>query len=81
MRMTFGSRLLPILRAQRKGDKVVHNLTPLGTMMHLKELDRQVAPKLLQMRSRRQDIPSVTAVGAAVIALWRRLYAVGIPGR
>ena len=33
----------------------MHNDTPLGVMMHLKELDRQATPKLVPVRARRLD--------------------------
>jgi hypothetical protein len=59
----------------------MHDINPLGPMMHLKELNRQAAPTLRPLRSRRQDGSSVTAVRAAMIALLRRLHAVGIPER
>jgi hypothetical protein len=59
----------------------MHNLTPLGAMMHLKELDRQAAPKLRPLRSPRRDTSGANVVGAAVIALVRRLHAIGIAWR
>jgi hypothetical protein len=59
----------------------MHDINPLGPMMHLKELNRQVAQKLRPLRSRRKDGSSVATVRAAMIALLRRLHAVGIPGR
>ena len=59
----------------------MYDVNPLGPMMHLKELDRQAAPKLRPVRSTRQTVFSVAVLGAAMIALLRRLHAVGIPGR
>jgi hypothetical protein len=59
----------------------MHNLTPLGIVMHLKELDRQATPRLRPLRAGRRDNSPVTAVRAAMIALLRRLHAVGIPQR
>jgi len=59
----------------------MHKPSPLGAMMHLKELDRQAAPALLQLRSRRRGASGANAAGAAVMAFLRRLHAVGIPGR
>jgi hypothetical protein len=55
--------------------------TPLGTMMYLKELERQEMLQLIPLRYGRRDASSVTGVRAAMIALLRRLSAVGIPGR
>jgi hypothetical protein len=59
----------------------MHNDTPLGVSMHLKELDRQATPKLHPLRARRRDASPVTAVRAAMTTLLRRLSAVGIPRR
>jgi hypothetical protein len=59
----------------------MHNPTPLAAMIHLKELDRQAAPRLRPLRSRRQADSGIAAVRAAMIALLRRLHALGIPGR
>jgi hypothetical protein len=59
----------------------MQNLTPLGLEMHLKELDRQAAPKLRPLRLGGQDAFGANAVGAAVIALVRRLHAVGTAWR
>jgi hypothetical protein len=57
----------------------MHGLTPLGTMMHLKELDRQAASNLHALRSRKEDASD--AVVTAVTALVRRLHAVGLAWR
>ena len=59
----------------------MHNDTRLGAMMHLKQLDRRASPKLHPLRALRQDASPVPRVGAAMIAVLRRLHAVGIPGR
>jgi hypothetical protein len=59
----------------------MHNDTPLGATMHLKELDRQASPKPHPLRAIRQDGSPVTRLRAAMIAVLRRLHAVGIPGR
>jgi hypothetical protein len=75
--LTLGSRLPPILRASRRGDKVMQNDTPLGTLMHLKELDRQAVPKLRSLGTGTGKASGAAAVGAALIALLRRLHAVG----
>jgi hypothetical protein len=80
--MTFGLRRRPILLAQNEGDKVMHNDTPLGVMMHLKELDRQATPKLVPVRARRLDAsPAAAALRATMITLLRCLGAVGFPRR
>jgi hypothetical protein len=44
----------------------MHNLTPLGMLMHLKDLDRQAVPKLRPLRSQRRDSAGANAVGIAV---------------
>ena len=59
----------------------MHNDTALGAMMHLKELHRYASPKLHQRRARKQDAFSVSRVRSAMIAVLRRLHAVGILGR
>ena len=79
--MTLGSRLARIVCALLKGDKLMHNPTPLETVMRLKELDRQATPKLIPMRARRQGASPVAPLTATMITLLRRLRAVGIPGR
>jgi hypothetical protein len=53
----------------------MYDVNPLGPMMHLKELDRQAAPKLRSVRSRRQDVFSLTAVKLSVIAFLQSLHA------
>lgn len=59
----------------------MHNDTPLGITMHLKELDRRATPKLHPLRARRQNASPVTALRAAMTTLLRRLHSVGTPGR
>lgn len=55
----------------------MHNDTPLGTFMHLKELDRQAAPRSRSLRPAIQGRQRAAALGIAAIALLRRLYPVG----
>lgn len=59
----------------------MHNLTPLGTLMHLKELDQEATPTSHPLRAGRRDASPVTRVRAAMTTLLRRLQAVGIPRR
>lgn len=59
----------------------MHNLTPLGLKMHLKELDRQAAPKLRPLRLGGRDAFGANAVGAAVFELVRRVHAIGMAWR
>ena len=40
----------------------MHNFTPLGATMHLKELDRQATPKLRPLRSTKQDASRVRLI-------------------
>lgn len=54
----------------------MHDINPLGPMLHLKELERQAAPKLRPLRSSQQT-PNVATLGAAMIALLGRLRLVG----
>jgi hypothetical protein len=56
----------------------MHGLTPLGTTMHLKELDRQATPKLRPLQSRSGEASGATSLGVAVIALMQRLHAVTV---
>ena len=53
----------------------MYDVNPLGPLMHLKELDRQAAPKLRPLRSRRNNWFSFTAVSTSVIAVLQRLHA------
>jgi hypothetical protein len=55
----------------------MQNDTPLGTMMHLREVDRQAVPKLRSPRSSSVVASGATALGAGLIALMRRLHPVG----
>jgi hypothetical protein len=59
----------------------MHNLTPLGISMHLKELERQATPRFHPLRTVRRDNSPVTGIRAAMTTLLRRLHAVGIPRR
>jgi hypothetical protein len=51
----------------------MYDVNPLGLMMHLRELERQAAPKLRSLRPREQDASSHAAIGTATILLLRRL--------
>jgi hypothetical protein len=53
----------------------MYDVNPLGPMMHLKELDRQAAPKLRLLRSRRSNSFSLTGLSASVIAVLQRVHA------
>ena len=55
----------------------MHNDTPLGTFMHLKELDRQAAARSRSLRPAVQGRQRTAALGIAAIALLRRLYPLG----
>jgi hypothetical protein len=59
----------------------MQNLTPLGILTHLKELDREATPRLDPLRGRRRDAFLVAGVRAALATLLRRLHAVSIPER
>jgi hypothetical protein len=54
----------------------MHNDTPLGATMHLKELDRQAAPKSSSLRPEAQRSWRGTTFGASSVALLRRVRAV-----
>jgi hypothetical protein len=51
----------------------MHDVNPLGPMMHLRELDRQAAPRLRSLRPGRQGATRLAALGAMMITLLRRL--------
>lgn len=51
----------------------MYDVNPLGLMMHLRDLDRQAAPKLRSLRLGEQHVSGLTAVGAVTISLLRRL--------
>lgn len=57
----------------------MYDINPLGPLMHLKELDRQAAPKLYPVRSTTQDASSVTICGPSMLLVLRCLHAIGIP--
>jgi hypothetical protein len=59
----------------------MHNLTPLGILSHLKELEREATPRLHPLRGRWQDASPLAGVKATMATLLRRLHAVGIPRR
>jgi hypothetical protein len=59
----------------------MHNLPPLGILMHLKELDRQATPRLHPLQGRRRGVSPIAGVRAAMGRLLRRLHAMGIPRR
>jgi hypothetical protein len=54
----------------------MHDINPLGPMMHLKELDRQATPRLRRLRSRTHDRSSLTAASLSMLSYPRRLSAV-----
>ena len=47
----------------------MHDINPLGTVMHLKELDRWAAPKLRPLRSKGERSFRVAALATASVAL------------
>ena len=53
----------------------MHNDTPLGMIMHLKELDQQAAPRLSASRPESQRRSPDTTFGALSLALLRRVRA------
>ena len=59
----------------------MHNDTPLGTTMHLKELDRQAMRGRQRPRAGTPIAFPLAAARAAMIALRRRLIVVAAPGR
>ena len=59
----------------------MHNDTPLGATMHLKDLDRQATLRLDRSPAGRRDAPPATDARAVMISLLRRLGAIAIPGR
>jgi len=59
----------------------MHNDTPLGTTMHLRELDQQVAPRRNPSHADRPESYPAAVLRRAVIALLRRLDGTGIPVR
>ena len=59
----------------------MHNDTPLGATMHLKELNRQTAPKLSSFQAGKQEAAPVTALRNAMIALTGRLSLGRTPGQ
>jgi len=59
----------------------MHNDTPLGTMMRLRELERQAIPRVSPLAASRRDASVVRTVRTAMIALVGRLHAVRVPRR
>lgn len=59
----------------------MHNPTPLGTMMHFKELDRQAGPELRPLPDGRWTAYRAITVTAAIAAQLPRLLAFSAPGR
>ena len=59
----------------------MHNDTPLGTTMHLKELDRQVVLGRHRLQAGSQTGFPLATVWAVTIALLRRLPVVAAPRR
>ena len=55
----------------------MHNDTPLGTFMHLKELDRRAAPRSSSVRPAIQGGRRASALGIAASELLWRLYPLG----
>jgi hypothetical protein len=53
----------------------MHHDTPLGTIMHLRELDRQAAPNSVPFRSLSQRSSLLTTFGGVSAALLRRVRA------
>jgi len=54
----------------------MHDVNPLGPLMHLKELERQAAPRLHPLRAKRQDVSNLTPVSSLMIAFLQRLHSV-----
>jgi hypothetical protein len=54
----------------------MHDVNPLGPMMHLKELERRAAPRLHPLLPSRQDVSSLTTAGSSMIAFLLQLHTV-----
>jgi hypothetical protein len=52
----------------------MHDVNPLGQIMHLRELDRQAVPKLRPLRLESKDIAMVRVFRATVIAVLRGFH-------
>jgi hypothetical protein len=50
----------------------MHDVNPLGQIMHLRELDRQAAPQLRPLRLERKGMPMLTTFRAKMTAVLRR---------
>ena len=59
----------------------MHNDTPLGAMMHLKDLDRHATPQLDRSPAGKRDAPPATDARAVMISLLGRLGVIAIPAR
>jgi hypothetical protein len=55
----------------------MHDVNPLSTVMHLKELDRQAMAKLRPLRSDGPDRARFATAAAALVALLRRCLSGG----
>ena len=55
----------------------MQNDTPLGTALHLEELDRQAAPKSRSLRPKNQSAWRAAALSLTVVAHVRHLLGVG----
>jgi hypothetical protein len=56
----------------------MHDVNPLSTVMHLKELDRQAMAKLRPLRSDGPDRARFATAGVALVALLRRFLVEGM---
>jgi hypothetical protein len=54
----------------------MHDVNPLGPMMHLKELERQAVLRPQPLRPRRQAGSSFIAVGSSMTAFLQQLHTV-----
>ena len=59
----------------------MHDVNPLGPMMHLKELGRQLTPRLRPLRAGRQNGVSLSGVKSSMIAFLQHLHAPRFPWR
>ena len=59
----------------------MYDVNPLGPMMHLKELGRQLTPRLRPLRAGRQNGVSLSGVKSSMIAFLQHLHAPRFPWR
>ena len=59
----------------------MHDINPLGTTMHLRELERQAAPRVREVPSGKTGHVGLFAMGASVVALLKRLNASSVSVR